>query len=314
MATVDFGEGIYGTRAQGASLIMPWRSEDEVDHAAGGASLVRMRSITGRPGMETVTGEGGTLDCITAWRPHSAAAAMLRAAAITPRIIATLAALSGTATTAGADDDMWWIKPAIQIGGHAQTGGGVLPGSGLSPRDQSGGVAAAFSLLAPVRPRLHVGLAGELTAARTVLDHQTVIGPQTYNIASVRSMARLEMWSRPPFDRAGHGSNYYALLGAGWNFNAAGTGITYLAGAPAGTAGKLRVSHRPAFELGGGLELRRKRDGIFFVEASWLWNRGPYRLQVFGESDRMGTFDLSGVTLLLGLRFNPPALPGDEGP
>lgn len=232
---------------------------------------------------------------------------MRRSAAITLLLLGGLAGRGVPADASSAREDLWWVKPAIQIGGHAETGGGVLPGSGFDPREQGGGVAMALSLMAPARPRLLAGLAGELTAARAVLDPQTVIGEQTYGVASVRAMARAEFWSRTPFDRAGHGAGFYALLGVGWNFNSVGTRITYVAGAPAGTAGDLHANNRPGFELGGGTELVRKRDATLFLETRWVYNSGPYRLEVFGEPDRRGTFNLSGVTILLGLRFNPPA-------
>jgi hypothetical protein len=229
---------------------------------------------------------------------------MRRSAAVASLLLASIALCCVLPEVARADGDLFWAKPTIQIGGHAETGGGVLPGSGFDSREQGGGVALALSLMVPTRPRVHLGLAGEMSAARAVVEHQTAVGDQSYGVASVRTMARVEFWSHPPFDR-GSSSGLYALLGAGWNFNATGTKVTYLAGAPDGTAADLHLANRPAFEVGGGLELSRKRDGIFIAEVTWVYNSGPYQLQVFGEPDRHGTFDLGGLTFLIGLRFNP---------
>jgi len=229
---------------------------------------------------------------------------MRRSAAITLILLGTLAC-----RPARADDEPprrpAWVQPGGEVGGHAETGGGVIPRSGFNPREQGGGVTLGLSFMSPVRPRVVTGFAIELSTARAAIAPQTVIGEQTYNVATVRPMARAELWCRPPFEPGG--PTFFAMVGAGWNFNGAGTRITYAAGAPAGTAGDLHVSNRPAFELGGGTELVRKSDVAVMLEAFWLYDAAPYRLAVFGESDRRGTANLSGVSVVIGARFNPGA-------
>src|SRR5215470_7528587 len=123
-----------------------------------------------------------------AWRRMAAMAAML------------LASFAGS--PAHADDESWWVRPGIQAGYHIQTGGGAIAGAGFpAQKDDGGGVAIALSFLTPARPRLPVGLSIELSGARAVVDSQTVDGPQTYGVASIRAMARVELWSGPPFSR-----------------------------------------------------------------------------------------------------------------
>lgn len=244
-----------------------------------------------------------------AGRCEAALPLVLRRSAPIAAMLLAASAGSGIPGTAHAQGSSWWLVPAIQIGGHIETGGGVLSGSGLDAREQGGGVAAAFSLLAAAGPRLHAGIAIELTGARAAVEQpnavQPELGQQAYGVASVRTMARAELRSRHPADPRDRGGGFYLLAGAGWNFNAVGTKITYLAGAPAGYSEDLHIGGSPAFELGGGLELARKPDGEFIIEANWVYNASPYRLQISGEPDRTGTSNLSGVTVLIGLRLHP---------
>lgn len=122
----------------------------------------------------------------------------MRRAAIVSILIASFAGRGVMAADSPADQDLWRVKPAIQVGAHAETGGGVLPGAGFDASEQGGGIALALSFMAQARPRLLAGLVGKMTHARAALEAQTAIGVQTYNVASVRAMARAEFWSHAP--------------------------------------------------------------------------------------------------------------------
>ena len=78
---------------------------------------------------------------------------MRRSVVVESLLLASIALRSVLPDLARADGDLFRAKPTIQIGGHAETGGGVLPGSGLDVLEQGGGVALAFSIMVPTRIR-----------------------------------------------------------------------------------------------------------------------------------------------------------------
>ncbi len=230
---------------------------------------------------------------------------MRRADRIESLLLASIVGLCAARGVACADDDHWTLTPSIQIGGHAETGRGVLPGLGLDKKEHGGGVAAAFSLMGPVRPRVYAGLAFELTGARVDVD------PQVYGVASIRGMTRAEYYSRPAVPWTPN-PRTYLVLGAGWNFNSPGTKISYPLGALLGRLEELTLDDGLAFEGGAGIEWSHNRELDFNAEVTWVRDTARYHLQVSGEPDRVGDSDLSGLTIVLGVRLHPSLSP--EGP
>ncbi len=189
----------------------------------------------------------------------------------------------------------------IQGGGHTLTRSlGILPPGVVDGQEDGRGILAGFGLQVERGRSRRYGVGLELEG------NKVEIGPQTFGIATVRMMAKSELaW---PFlePRGRHDWRPYFLLGAGWNFNSAGTNTIYPLGAPSGTATALDINGSPTLELGLGMDSPINRNFALNFEAGWHWNTAGYRMAIEGSPDRTGDAHLSGLFVLVGIGLGRP--------
>ena len=225
------------------------------------------------------------------------------------RILGALAALGlgGLARTAEATGE----RPApvaderptaicrIQIGGHVLIGEtGLLPSGVPDASEERGGVLGVFALQFRAGSRGYWGLDMDLEG------NQVNVGEQGFGIATVRALGTLEL----PLARHRSGARAfpYGYLDAGWNFNRVGAQTTYVNGAPPGTALGLEMDDGPAVRAGLGLDYEHNAALDLTLDVGWKWNRAGYVMSFYGAPDRTGDFDLSGISLLGGVRLKFP--------